>query len=109
MPDVLDIAVTRGLAAAPSLDVLDDHLISDQQAVLLTLTNNVQCASRDQNRRCIYSAYIQIFILTFRGLQDGQESKSIKHDYLWTVLEEQGVQEKCILHIKIMHMHCHNL
>ncbi|VVC96108.1 unnamed protein product [Leptidea sinapis] len=37
MPDVLDIAVTRGLAAAPSLDVLDDHLISDHQAVLSTL------------------------------------------------------------------------
>ncbi|VVC88640.1 unnamed protein product, partial [Leptidea sinapis] len=37
MPDVIDIAVTRGLAAAPSLDVLDDHLISDHQAVLLTL------------------------------------------------------------------------
>ncbi|VVD04276.1 unnamed protein product [Leptidea sinapis] len=37
MPDVLDIAVTCGLAAAPSLDVLDDHLISDHQAVLLTL------------------------------------------------------------------------
>ncbi|VVD05802.1 unnamed protein product [Leptidea sinapis] len=37
MPDVIGIAVTRGLAAAPSLDVLDDHLISDHQAVLLTL------------------------------------------------------------------------
>ncbi|VVC96987.1 unnamed protein product [Leptidea sinapis] len=37
MPDVIDIVVTSGLAVAPSLDVLYDHLISDHQAVLLTL------------------------------------------------------------------------
>ncbi|VVC92987.1 unnamed protein product [Leptidea sinapis] len=37
MPDVLDIAVTCGLTAAPSLGVLYDHLISNHQAVLLTL------------------------------------------------------------------------
>ncbi|VVD00408.1 unnamed protein product [Leptidea sinapis] len=37
MPDVIDIAVTHGLAAAPSLDVLDNHLITDHQAVLLAL------------------------------------------------------------------------
>ncbi|CAH2227136.1 jg2608 [Pararge aegeria aegeria] len=37
MPDVIDIAVTRGLAA--SIDFLDEHLISDQQAVLLTMRN----------------------------------------------------------------------
>ncbi|VVC87602.1 unnamed protein product, partial [Leptidea sinapis] len=37
MPDLIDIAVTYGLAAAPSLDVLDDHLISNHQTVLLAL------------------------------------------------------------------------
>ncbi|CAH2227396.1 jg8284, partial [Pararge aegeria aegeria] len=37
MPDVIDLAITRGLAVAPTIDVLDDHLISDHQVVLLTL------------------------------------------------------------------------
>ncbi|XP_052741505.1 striated muscle-specific serine/threonine-protein kinase-like [Bicyclus anynana] len=36
-PDVIDLAVVRGLTAAPSLDVMDDHLVSNHQAVLLTL------------------------------------------------------------------------
>lgn len=37
IPDVIDLAVVRGLTAVPSIEVLDDHILSDHQPVLLTL------------------------------------------------------------------------
>lgn len=37
MPDVIDLAVLRGITATVSCDVLDDHLRSDHQPVSLTI------------------------------------------------------------------------
>lgn len=38
LPDVIDLTVTQGLTAQPTLDVLDEHMLSDHQPVLVTLT-----------------------------------------------------------------------
>lgn len=37
LPDVIDLAVMRGITATVNCDVLDDHLLSDHQPVCLTL------------------------------------------------------------------------
>lgn len=38
-PDVLDLTITRGLATQPTLEVLDDHMVSDHQPVLVHITS----------------------------------------------------------------------